>query len=88
MDLDQEDDAAVFEWFYDHKPLLGKHSPCYLTLYLLMVKWRLYLLFCYTYPALLLVYRHEAHQRIILPKVEAERTDHGQSVPSSRSTDE
>ena len=32
MDLDQEDDAAVFEWFYDHKPLLGKHSPCYLIL--------------------------------------------------------
>lgn len=24
MDLDQEDDAAVFEWFYDHKPLLGQ----------------------------------------------------------------
>ena len=23
MDLDQEDDAAVFDWFYDHKPLLG-----------------------------------------------------------------
>jgi hypothetical protein len=28
MDLDQEDDAAVFEWFYDHKPLLGAHYPC------------------------------------------------------------
>ena len=26
MDLDQDDDAAVFEWFYDHKPLLGEHS--------------------------------------------------------------
>lgn len=26
MDLDPEDDAAVFDWFYDHKPLLGtKH---------------------------------------------------------------
>jgi hypothetical protein len=24
MDLDQEDDAAVFEWFYDHEPLLGQ----------------------------------------------------------------
>ena len=23
MDLDQEDDAAVFDWFYDHKALLG-----------------------------------------------------------------
>jgi pre-mRNA-processing factor 8 len=26
MDLDQDDDAAVFDWFYDHKPLLDtKH---------------------------------------------------------------
>ena len=23
MDLDPDDDAAVFEWFYDHKPLVG-----------------------------------------------------------------
>ena len=32
MDLDPEDDAAVYDWFYDHKPLLGtKHinGPTY-----------------------------------------------------------
>ena len=23
MDLDEEEDAAVHEWFYDHKPLVG-----------------------------------------------------------------
>lgn len=32
MDLDPDDDAAVYDWFYDHKPLLGtKHinGPTY-----------------------------------------------------------
>ena len=23
MELDEEEDAAVHEWFYDHKPLVG-----------------------------------------------------------------
>lgn len=32
MDLDPDDDAAVYDWFYDSKPLLGtKHvnGPSY-----------------------------------------------------------
>lgn len=28
MELDEDEDAAVFEWFYDHKPLVGtKYVP-------------------------------------------------------------
>ena len=52
------------------------------------MKWGLYLLVRNTHPTMSLVCRHEAYQRIILPKVEAERTDHGESVPPSWSTDE
>ena len=26
MDLDEEEDDAIFDWFYDHKPLLNTKS--------------------------------------------------------------
>ena len=26
MELDQEEEANIFGWFYDHKPLIGKQK--------------------------------------------------------------
>ena len=34
MDLDEEEDSAVYDWFYDHKPLVGtKYVHMYMSMY-------------------------------------------------------
>ena len=60
MDLDEEEDSAVYDWFYDHKPLVGtKYVHMYMSMY------QLALGLCVGHPIVLGTCRYQSCQTYI-----------------------